>query len=604
MIKKVNWVARSAMRDVSWWRANVVAHKILSFCGSLLLCVLVAFYFASCKSAPEEKNNFIEKTAAELRPLFEPVPCEYRKISTSGGADGATGGDSTDGSDSGKDVLPLSKEQIEEDTDEFIYLLETCYSGYERAKNAGLDLEKLSSNIKARFSKRTDIPQDEFAWALWKETFPYVRDMHFVIQSEKSWYQYCPHKNVFFSNTYVKKENGEYRIFLTDSNVLKIGQKYTGSERNLFYYPSRGLDVYRIGVVTDKNALQLEISVEGGASGSSIENASSIENGSVAASVSNSAPSGSSPTKETSASCGSSSETKLFLPVQNYDALKTPEGFSFKESVTESSAYVYISTFCTPEAESKERKKADKAFLSYQDAPKKFLGKKNIILDLRGNEGGNMNISLLFPIHLYLGIDSSFYKGKTYDSSDMADVFIKKYYDGCFTLDSPGTVQNSFEYVGEYFPEMKETLFFLAERNKILLGNPVRSIFSMCDYASAMKEVDFSIPEKSAFTGNLIIITDRNSFSASEDIVTFSRLLFKNQANVYIIGENSAGCIEFGGLLTYTLHNSSVLLNLSQSAFYPFEEKVSSWKGEGLGHYPDAWCTSDDVRETLSLLCN
>ncbi len=524
---------------------------------------------------------------------FESEPCAFRIIKTAWKTDssemqtasseetyvGTHEPAGTKTSASGGAQTPfLEPEEILSDTEEFLYLFKTCYAGNKKARQNGLNPDTVYENIKKRFSGRTKIPQDEFCWALWKETYHYINDMHFVLESQKSYYTFCPHKIPFFSNTYVKKEGSKSLVFLTDSKNIQIGDEYTGSEQNLFYYPSRGLDVYRIGVILDKNKIMKEQAALRDTKSAQKTNSEILFETSI-------------------------NGKKERIPVRDFGELEIPESFQFKESETEKTAYIYISSFLTPEAESEERTKTEKKFTSYADAAKKYLAKQNIILDLRGNEGGNMNASLVFPINLYLGIDSSFYDGKKFDSNDMADFFIRELYKDCFLIESPGTVQNTLEYVNLCFPEMKETIDFLEERYKKLKKKPEVSIFPMNEYASTSSKMDFSIPEKSAFTGNLFIITDRNSFSASEDIITFSKLLFKNQANVYVLGENTAGCIEYGGVLSYKLTSSNITVNLSQSAFYPFEEKVSSWKGEGNGHFPDAWCTPEDIRKTLELLC-
>ena len=484
----------------------------------------------------------------------------------------------------------LSPEEIEKDTEEFIYLLESCYAGYKKACLKGFSSDRLREKIKNRFYNRKEVLQDEVAWTLWKETFPYIKDMHFVLESQKSYYQFSPHLIPYFSDTYVKKEGEEYLLSLTDSSEIHIGDVYSGSKENLFYYPSRGLDIYRVGCLLDP--MEIEKARQKNSSGG---NASSGDTNS----SSSNASSGGNLLLESSFN-----GKKVHLSIRDAGCLEIPEKLDYKESQTEKSAYIYISNFMAAEAESKERKKSDRLYKNYADAPKKYLNKKNIILDLRGNQGGNMNYSLIFPINLYLGQDSSFYMGKDFSAGDMADFFIRVFYKDCFLLESPGVVQNTLEYLKLYFPEMEETKDFLDRRYKVLKEKPEVSLWPMNEYASTSSKIDFSIPKESAFKGRLFFITDRNSFSAAEDIITFSRQLFKNQAEVYVIGENTAGCMEYGGLLSYQLSSSGIRVNLCQSAFYPFEEKVDSWKGEGLGHFPDAWASPDDIRSTLDLLLN
>ncbi|MCR5399988.1 MAG: hypothetical protein K6E78_00170 [Treponema sp.] len=511
----------------------------------------------------------------------------------------------------------LSPEEIEKDTEEFIYLLESCYAGYKKACQKGFSPERLREKIKNRFCNRKEVLQDEVAWTIWKETFPYIKDMHFVIESQKSYYQFSPHLIPYFSDTYVKKEGDEYLVSLTDSSELEIGDLYSGQKENLFYYPSRGLDLYRVGCLLDP--MEIEKARQKAEKEKAGENESAAKNNTADQKETASGPLAAGQKKTASINKADSRNDaegkslllessfngkKIRLSVRDYGCLDIPEKLDYKESQTEKSAYIYISNFMAAEAESRDRKQSDKLYKNYADAAKKYLKKQNIILDLRGNQGGNMNYSLIFPINLYLGEDSSFYKGKNFSAGDMADFFIRLFYKDCFLLESPGIVQNTLEYLNLYFPEMEETIDFLNKRYRVLKEKPEVSLWPMNEYASTSSKIHFSIPKESAFKGRLFFITDRNSFSAAEDIISFSRQLFKNQAEVYVIGENTAGCMEYGGLLSYQLSCSEIRVNLCQSAFYPFEEKVDSWKGEGLGHFPDAWASPEDIRSTLELLLN
>ena len=213
-----------------------------------------------------------------------------------------------------------------------------------------------------------------------------------------------------------------------------------------------------------------------------------------------------------------------------------------------------------------------------------------------------MNVSLVFPINLYSGLTDDFFKDKNYTRDGITELYMSLIYRYCVMLDSPGTVQNALEYVEKYFPDNQTDLFFLLERNQKQSSHPVKAFFPVTEYARSEKQIDYRIPKKSAFTGRIFFLIDRNSASASEDIISFTKALFSNQAEVFTVGENSSGCIDFGGVLLYQLPNSKINLLLPQTAFYPFENTIDTWKGEGYGHFPDYWCTDEDMEETLRRL--
>lgn len=104
------------------------------------------------------------------------------------------------------------------------------------------------------------------------------------------------------------------------------------------------------------------------------------------------------------------------------------------------------------------------------------------------------------------------------------------------------------------------------------------------------------------FKGKLIILTDSNSASASEEFVTMARLIDKD--NVIQVGENTSGCISYGGVKMYYLPESGIIINLaasdlSEEALFAKNEK---WAGETYGFMPDYWVTNALLPETLEAL--
>lgn len=118
---------------------------------------------------------------------------------------------------------------------------------------------------------------------------------------------------------------------------------------------------------------------------------------------------------------------------------------------------------------------------------------------------------------------------------------------------------------------------------------------SIYDYqiANPRKTYDF----KPAYKGNIIIIIDFHSASASELFIAYSYMF----DNVYLVGTNSSGTIDFGDLLDYYLPESDVKLHLAARSFKDsdFLQKNPHWHGDTKGFYPDYWCTDSSLLPTL-----
>ena len=130
-------------------------------------------------------------------------------------------------------------------------------------------------------------------------------------------------------------------------------------------------------------------------------------------------------------------------------------------------------------------------------------------------------------------------------------------------------------------------------------GNPAYKKYveydSIYDYqiANPRKTYDF----KPAYKGNIIIIIDFHSASASELFIAYSYMF----DNVYLVGTNSSGTIDFGDLLDYSLPESNVKLHLAARSFKDsdFLQKNPHWHGDTKGFYPDYWCTDSSLLPTL-----
>ena len=108
-------------------------------------------------------------------------------------------------------------------------------------------------------------------------------------------------------------------------------------------------------------------------------------------------------------------------------------------------------------------------------------------------------------------------------------------------------------------------------------------------------------PESYDFTpvykGKLIIITDSYTASASEMFISFSYLF----ENVYLIGSNTSGTIDFAAVWDYYLPESNVKICLAAESFKEneFLQNNPHWHGDTKGFYPDYWCNAFTLLQTL-----
>ena len=56
----------------------------------------------------------------------------------------------------------------------------------------------------------------------------------------------------YYANVFIKKTEDGYKVCQSGVPSVMIDSKFTGNEENLFYYPVKGENVYRLGVITDK----------------------------------------------------------------------------------------------------------------------------------------------------------------------------------------------------------------------------------------------------------------------------------------------------------------------------------------------------------------
>lgn len=419
----------------------------------------------------------------------------------------------------------ILREEVEQELAAFCYLLKSSYAGYDDAANRGLDLDTLSRNVSAKCtgSDVTDI--DDFAVALIGELRPYMNDVHFSISTDREIYKSFKSERVLFSDIFVEKRNGGCFVISGGAEGIAAGTSYDDSDELLFPYPSRGENCLRVGHWTiDENETVRKIRLG-----------------------------------------GQKTEIRFsLLPAQNFWDTET----QFREAETEASAYIKITDFVTPSPDSEDYNRKTEILKSYAAAAKKYIGKKNIILDLRGNPGGDDEYSLDF-IESLLGGKLDWLTGENY-STELA-----------FLVSKP--IADSIKTVAVYKEGLNHYLPFYKKHKKVWV-----SFFQK----SARKA------KKPAFEGTLYVLADRNTASSGESSLFFAKCGLAKTKQIVFVGENTAGCLTYGNIIAYRLPISGLLVTCSSSK-YQYRMDGTPVSIEGRGFSPDYWAGGEDMAETL-----
>ena len=311
-----------------------------------------------------------------------------------------------------------------------------------------------------------------------------------------------------------------------------------GYGENLFYYPVKGKNVWRIGIISVENPKILSVQFEG---------------------------------------------KSFLLPVYDDGAIQT-SSIRYHELESDDSVYASLSSFWLPEKDSQFRKGADIMLSKYASLASKYYDKKNIIIDLRGNPGGVGTYSEYLFYSLYTNNKKEF----SWKKLSKYSKWFESYISNEKWIESPVTLESYLKFSEMLgFNDAKLSSNLEKSRQK-----PVRKIFGTQKRKPLEKN-------KKAFPGKIIILIDRNSLSASENTVVLAKKLFGD--NAVIIGEKTGGCCEYWDNIDYMLPDSKVCVHFgSQKNAKPEESEL--WHGEGFGIYPDYWSIGEDLNDTIFLV--
>lgn len=440
----------------------------------------------------------------------------------------------------------ITYSQMKEDLDYFKFLMKDIYAGYEFAESKGMNLNRLVSEIEEKYAGNDTVYSRDIAKDIWANLKNYINDHHFTVFFDK-WASESEKNLIYYTD-----------IYLDDSEVEAF--KKANPELEVLPYCSGGILKNRVAKLSSKPITQIEV------------------NGL------------------------NSSRKQTNVTLYRVNPISYTPKFTEKE--TPSTAYIHLESF-----RSDGSKGQDITFQKFISASSRYKDKENIILDLRSNTGGNPKYVedfikwLVFDYNENLQtIDNTFEKKiceiKEGNFRKETYTFVKYYYyniQGIIEQKKKEKIKlSAYERTYE-----KNLIKELDEKCKIYQKNPEIKYLKTNYFDESLPCLE-NFPETKdfSFKGKLIILLDRHSASASEEMVLLTKKIF-GEDKVIVAGENSWGCLEYATVYDYLLPNSKIGLHLGAECYKPAMDKLSTWHGESKGVFPDIWSNDEDMLETL-----
>lgn len=414
-----------------------------------------------------------------------------------------------------KDIL--TPEETIETLKDVIYLLETSYIDFDVVEKQGFDKDAFIKNGEKKFGKENQIKTAEVYDYICKSFEPYVNDSHFNISYMDNWKQFICMKVIYLSDTYVEKTEKDYKII--KSSRIPLGTDLKLAEENLFKTILNGKEVYRLGVLeSDYNNIVTKLSVF-------------IDNKKV-----------------------------------NLNCVYMPEYFSsneFRFIETKNNVYINIPIMNI----------GNEHFHQFNECVEKCKKKKNIIIDLRQNPGGDDSYYFDFLYFLYYG--------KKEKSENILKDF-NEYFESAKAkyINSP-LIKQQYQIFYDYYKDNGLD----TEPLEFLMNKPMGISYEESSQKNKRKEGQFK--------GNIIFLTSKNTASSAEDIIIHTKRIFDN---VFIVGTNTMGCLKNANCCISKLKKSGIQIQTG-SAQWINEFAIE----EGVGFMPD-YIVKGNLEDTIGFI--
>jgi hypothetical protein len=401
----------------------------------------------------------------------------------------------------------ITVEEALEDIEYLFYLLSHGYSGYGYFRTKG-DFEQAKKNIVTILKTRSSWSTRDFSQVIYND-LNFIHDSHFLI----GYHHYSNHYTFWYSTTVeLSKTNGEYS-FVSDNTSWKVLTVNSRSPQDLMY-PSlnaQGDPVYILGVLSQFPPEPLVVTATDG-----------------------------------------QKQKQFKIQVHHSDFGSTD---IFKEESCNKIPVVTIRSFSDSYTVELER--------TLQTA-EKYKGEQYLILDIRGNRGGNKYWPETWIKRFTGQIPEWYFAITRFVSRTIFMGYANWAKEAFMNYPEISAYKKALDYYEEQvdsFEKKSETLYWLPD---IVQLPPLELI-------------------PNATT--LIVLTDGEVASAGEGFIGYLHQV----ENVIFVGENSRGAVVFGDVGLYQLPNSNLPVELGSTLNFSADLDIMEEKG----FFPDLWIPAE-----------
>ncbi|MBU7027956.1 MAG: hypothetical protein HXS48_13555 [Theionarchaea archaeon] len=407
----------------------------------------------------------------------------------------------------------VSSEDAKKDVERLFYLLSHGYCGYGYFKTRG-DFDQAKSDILREVETSSTWSLYDFSEVIHTH-LQFIGDGHFVIGA----HEYYHHKDFWHSwGTEIWKTEGEY-YFVSDNmqwEIIKINE----DNPEKFMFPSlnpRGEPVYILGVLSSSSPGTLTLKAED--------------------------------------KHGITHSFNRGLSCSHYDPYVGTEKKIFEEKTISEIPVISVRSF---------RDAYHGEMEAFVQTAEKYRGEPYLILDIRGNGGGNSEWPRRW-VETFTGCNPGSYLTYTKFTSRTTLMGQINYWNDTLIYHP-----NNRIYKG-YLQECEEELRMFNESH----SKPYWS------------ELQFYSMQLIPNDTRIIVLTDSDIWSSGELFINFLRQV----ENVVIVGENTVGATVFGWKTLHQLPHSKLRVRCGCALYYPSD--LHCIEEEGL--FPDLWVPPSDV---------
>ena len=403
----------------------------------------------------------------------------------------------------------ISVEEASEDTEYLFYLFSHGYCGYGYFETGGNFDEAKKSILQELETKSTWSP-DDFSQLI-HDNLTFIHDCHLSVGG----YKYGDHEDFWYDKTLeFSKVTGEY-YFTSDNTTYQV-VSVNGEHPDEFMFPSlnvQGDPIYRIGILSQTAPEPLALTAH-----------------------------------------HDHEQLHIELQLHSSDFTYFSEEI-FREDTIGGIPVVRIRSFSDHHAEYINQ------FLA---AAQKYRGAPILIVDIRGNGGGNEEWPKKW-IARFTGHQPP----------------NNRYFTELISKTTMMGRANYFEYLLDMYPE---TSFYRTEKDQFTAQADFFEKYSMTPHWSGpFSQGAEVIPNDTT----LIVVTNGRVASAAEGFIIY----LQQVENVIFVGENTRGALVFGQMTLHQLPHSKLSLHLPISLNIPLNLEFREEKG----FFPSLWIPAEDA---------